>query len=65
MHTTLTSIIFIMPIIIKYIMNLVKNDLRNITQNIYSEERLTIVKLASYLLIKIYICLVSRLKIDY
>jgi len=54
-----------MPIIIRYIMNLVKNDLRNITQNIYSEERLTIVKLASYLLIKIYICLVSGLKIDY
>jgi len=36
-------------------MNLVKNDLRNVTQTIHSEERYTIVKLANYLLINIYL----------
>jgi len=37
------------------LMNLVKNDLRNVTQTIHSEERFTIVKLANYLLINIYL----------
>jgi len=37
------------------LMNLVKNDLRNVTQTIHSEERFTMVKLANYYLINIYL----------
>jgi len=37
------------------LMNLIKNDLHNLMQTIHSEERLTVVKVANYLLLNVYL----------